>query len=102
MAVARLTLELTIEHAASLKDRRQVVRSVKERLRAGFNVSVSEMDDGALWNRATLGVAAISNSRDYLTGQMAEVERAARAACVGVGAEIADIWWEYLEAEDAG
>jgi hypothetical protein len=101
MPVAALTLELTIEHAASLKDRRQVVRSVKERLRAGFNVSVSELDDSTLWNRATIGVAAVSSSRDYLAGQMGEVERAARSACVGLGAEITDSWWEFLEVENA-
>ena len=95
MAVAILTSRLGIEHAASLKDRRQVVRSLKERLRHGFNVSVSELDDGALWNRATLGVAAVSASRDYLAGQMAEVEQAARSLCVGLGAEILDCFWEF-------
>ena len=42
-----LTLELGIEHAQSLKDRRQVVRSMKDRLRHGFNVSVAEMDEAA-------------------------------------------------------
>jgi len=97
MPVATLTLELAIEHAQSVKDRRQVVRSLKERLRHGFNVSVSELDDAALWNRATIGVAAISNSRDYLAGQMQMLEQAARGHCVGLGAEIVDSYWEYAE-----
>jgi uncharacterized protein YlxP (DUF503 family) len=60
MAIATLTLELAIEHAQSLKDRRQVVRSLKDKLRHGFNISIAEMDDALLWNRATLGVVAIS------------------------------------------
>ena len=92
-----LTLELAIEHATSLKDRRQVVRSLKEKLRHGFNISVSELDDAALWNRATIGVAAISASRDYLAGQMDLVEKTARSLCVGLGAEIVDCFWEYRE-----
>jgi hypothetical protein len=97
MPVAMLTLELAIEHATSLKDRRQVVRSLKEKLRHGFNISVSELDDAALWNRATIGVAAISASRDYLAGQMDLVEKTARSLCVGLGAEIVDCFWEYRE-----
>ncbi|MDR3734927.1 MAG: DUF503 domain-containing protein [Acidobacteriaceae bacterium] len=99
MPVAILTLELAIEHATSLKDRRQVVRSLKEKLRHGFNVSVSELDDAALWNRATLGVAAISGSRDYLAGQMELMEKAARGLCVGLGAEILDCFWSFAEGE---
>ena len=62
MPVARLTLELEIHQAHSLKDRRQVVRSLKDSLRRGFNASVAEMDGPLLHNRATIGVAAISPS----------------------------------------
>jgi uncharacterized protein YlxP (DUF503 family) len=99
MPVAVLTLELAIEHATSLKDRRQVVRSLKDKLRHSFNISVSELDDATLWNRATLGVAAVSASRDYLTGQMELVEKAARGLCVGLGAEILDCFWSFAEGE---
>lgn len=90
MPTATLTLELSIEHAQSLKDRRRAVRSLKDRLRHRFNVSVAEMDDAALWNRATIGVAAISSSGAYLSGQLREVEDAARRLCVGLGCEIVD------------
>ena len=58
--IAFLTLELRIEAAQSLKDKRQVVRSLKDRLRAGFNISIAELDSSNLWNRATLGVVSIS------------------------------------------
>lgn len=94
MPVATLTLELAIEHAQSLKDRRQVVRSLKDKLRHSFNISVAELDDASLWNRATLGIAAISNSPSYLAGQLQEVEAAARRLAVGLGCDIQDSWIE--------
>ena len=99
MAVARLMLEIRIPLARSLKDRRQVVRSLKDQLRQGFNVSVAELDEDTTWQTASIGVVAISRSRDYLEGQMREVESAATRMLVGLGAELDDSWWEYLEGE---
>jgi uncharacterized protein len=97
MPVAQLTLEIQIEHAQSLKDRRQVVRSLKDQLQQSFNVSVAELDEAVVWQSATLGVVAISRSRDYLHGLIEEVERAARRMTNELGAELADTFWEYLE-----
>jgi uncharacterized protein YlxP (DUF503 family) len=97
MAVAVLTLEIRIENARSLKDRRQVVRSLKEKLQHGFNVSVAEMDEAVTWQSATVGVAALSRSRDYLAGLMKQVEDAAVRITNDLGAQVADAWWEYLE-----
>ena len=94
--IAFLTLELQIEAAHSLKDKRQVVRSVKDRLRASFNVSVAELDPSNVWNRATIGVVSISDSRDYLDGLMKNVERAATRIANNHGAEITDSFEEYL------
>ena len=96
MPVAFLTLELHIEAAQSLKDRRQVVRSLKDRLRGSFNVAVSELDSAELWNRATIGVVSVSPSRDYLDGLMKNVERAATRIANNQGAEIADSFVEYF------
>lgn len=96
MPVATLILELGIEHAHSLKDRRQVVRSLKDKLRHGFNISVTELDDALVWNRATLGIAAISRSSSYLAGQLQQVENAARRLSVGLGCEILD---SYIETD---
>ncbi|HEX5283930.1 MAG TPA: DUF503 domain-containing protein [Bryocella sp.] len=103
MPLATLTLELAIEHAQSLKDRRQVVRSLKEKLRHSFNISVAELDDAMIWNRATLGIAAISNSPSYLAGQLREVESAARRLAVGLGCDIIESWLDsdvHLESPD--
>jgi len=96
MPIAKLTVEIAIPHAQSIKDRRQVVRSIKDKLRHGFNVSVAELDDASLWNRATLGLAAISGSTAYLTGQMREIDDALHRLANGLGAEIVDSWVEML------
>lgn len=97
MAVAHLTLEIRIEHAQSLKDRRQVVRSMKDQLRQSFNISVAEMDEAATWQSATLGIVAISHSRSYLHGLIEEVERASRRMANELGAELTDTFWDYME-----
>jgi uncharacterized protein YlxP (DUF503 family) len=94
--IAFLTLELRIEGAHSLKDKRQVVRSLKDRLRASYNVSVAELDSTDLWQRATVGVVSISGSRDYLRGLMEKVEHAATRIANNGGAEVADSWVEYF------
>ena len=97
MPVAQLTLDVRIEHAQSLKDRRQVVRSLKDQLRQGFNISVAEMDEAVTWQSASIGVVSLSRSRDYLHGLVEEVERAARRILNEHGAELVDSFWEYME-----
>ena len=94
--IAFLTIELRIEAAQSLKDKRQVLRSVKDRLRANFNVAVAELDASNLWNQATIGVVSISDSRDYLDGLMKNVERQATRIANNCGADIADTFVDYL------
>jgi uncharacterized protein len=94
--IAFLTLELRIEHAQSLKDKRQVVRSVKDKLRAHFNVAVAELEASGLWNQATLGVVSVSDSRDYLDGLMKNVERHATRVANNGGADVADSFLEFL------
>src|ERR1700722_17308480 len=96
MAIVSLTLELVIEQAHSLKDRRQAVRSLKDKLRHGFNISIAELDDASAWNRATLGIVAISSSAAYIAGQLQEVEGAARRLAVGLGCDLID---SYIEAD---
>lgn len=94
--VALLILELRIELAQSLKDKRQVVRSLKDRLRAHFNVATAELNASDLWNAATIGVVSVSDSRDYLDGLMKNVERQAMKIANNAGAEVTDSWVEFL------
>jgi uncharacterized protein YlxP (DUF503 family) len=97
MPVARLTVEISIHAAQSLKDRRQVVRSIKDKLRHSFNVSIAELDDATLWNRATLGMVAISSSAAYLNGQMQQLDDALHRLANTLGAEILDSFVEILD-----
>jgi len=94
--IAFLTLEIRVEAAHSLKDKRQVTRSLKDRLRSSFNVSVAELEPSLLWNRATIGVVSVSHSRDYLDGLMKNVERAATRIANNAGAEVTDSFVEFL------
>ncbi len=94
--IAYLTLEIRIEGAHSLKDKRQVMRSLKDKLRGSFNVAVAELDSTDLWQRATLGVVSISDSRDYLDGLMHNVEREAGRVANNAGGEVVDSFLEFL------
>lgn len=94
--IAFLTLELRIEAAQSLKDKRQVVRSVKDKLRSHFNVAVAELNASNLWNQATIGVVSVSDSRDYLDGLMKNVERQATRYANNGGADVTDSFVDYF------
>ena len=96
MPIAKLMLEIEIPHAQSIKDRRQVVRSLKDRLRHAFNLSIAELDAGEVWNRATLGIAVISGSTSYLTGQLQKIDQSAHRITRSLGAEVTDSYAEFL------
>jgi uncharacterized protein len=66
MPVGLLTLEIYIPDSHSLKDKRQVLRSLKDRLRARFNVAVAELDHNDTWQRAQVGVVTVSNDPAHL------------------------------------
>jgi len=97
MPIAKLIVELSIPHAQSIKDRRQVVRSIKDKLRHSFNVSVAELDDANLWNRATLGIVAISGSAAYLAGQMSEIDKAVQRLANSLSAELLETYVEQID-----
>lgn len=61
MVVGVCTVTLHIPESQSLKDKRRVLRSLKERLRQEFNLSVAEVGAHDLWQRAELGLAAVAN-----------------------------------------
>ena len=90
-AVGVLTLELRLEAAHSLKDKRHVVAGLKERLRSRFNVAVAEIDCQDLWQRAVLAAVTVSADRVRAAQVLQAVEREAAAlvggALVGTGVE---------------
>ena len=73
-AIGVLTLELKIEESHSLKEKRHVVKSLKDRLRHKYNVSVAEIDYLDQWQRALLSVVTVSASRQYADGLLRSVE----------------------------
>jgi uncharacterized protein YlxP (DUF503 family) len=77
--VGVLTMELRIEYAHSLKEKRHVVRSLKDRLREKFNISIAEIDDMDLHNSAVLAAAVVSPSKDFAARVLDAVEREAES-----------------------
>ncbi len=73
MPVGLLTLELHIGHAQSLKDKRQVLRSLKDRLRAKFNVAVAELEYHDTWQRSVVGIVTISNEEHHVEEALQQV-----------------------------
>ncbi len=70
-----LRLDLFIPQSQSLKAKRQVIKGLRERVRRRFNVSVCELDNLDLWQRATLGIAFLSNESSYVHLILSQVER---------------------------
>ena len=62
-AIGVLTLEIQIEHSHSLKEKRHVVKSLKDRLRERFNVSVAEIDFLDSWQHSVIAAVTVSNDR---------------------------------------
>ena len=73
MYVAGCRVTLRLAASRSLKDKRQVVRSLGARLRRQFNVAVAEVDDQDVWQSAVLGIAAVSNSAAHAETQLERV-----------------------------
>ena len=64
--VGLCTVELFIAESQSLKDKRQVLLSLKDRLRGKFNLSVAEVDRQDLWQKAVLGLVCVANEGRYV------------------------------------
>jgi uncharacterized protein YlxP (DUF503 family) len=75
MVVGLLSIELYLPGSQSLKEKRMVLRRVKDRL-AKFNVAVAEVEHQDLWQRAGLGVVTISNSNAHVDRELAAVVEA--------------------------
>lgn len=73
MLVAIIQVELFLPESNSLKAKRSIIRSLIQRLRNKFNVSVAEVDGLDKWQRATIGIAAVSNETKMLEKVSQEV-----------------------------
>lgn len=91
MHVAACSMRLRLDQSDSLKDKRRVVRSLVERMRARFNVSAAETGRLESWREAEIGVAVVSNdpshAREMIEAVIRFVESDGRAELVGVTRE---------------
>ncbi len=77
--VGLLHLELNVAQAGSLKDKRRVLKSFKDRLAHGWNVSVAEVDGQNSHHRAVLAVAMVGADQRYVEGAIQKIINAATA-----------------------
>ena len=73
MTVGVLTLEIAIDGAFSLKEKRMTVNRIRDRVRQKFNVSIAEVDDNEVWNHACFGVVAIANEQQHVNRVLSKV-----------------------------
>lgn len=92
-AIGVLTLELRLENSHSLKDKRHVVKSLKDRLRNKFNVAVAEIDYQDLWQRAAVAAVTVSSDHGHAERVLQSVEAEAAAL---LGPDLAEVTVEWL------
>ena len=73
MVIGVCHLELLLHENFSLKGKRQILRSILQRARKRFNVSISEVADHDLWQRAVLGICAVGNDRQRVNSVLDQV-----------------------------
>ena len=73
MIVVLLSLELHLPESNSLKSKRMIIKSLKDRIRNKFNVSIAEVDANDLWQRSVLGVACVANETKIINAILNEV-----------------------------
>jgi hypothetical protein len=93
-AIGVLTLELRVEDSHSLKEKRHVVASLKDRLRHKFNVAVAEIDHQDLWQRATLAAVTVASDRGIAEKVLLGVEEETASM---VGGSLVETSIEWIE-----
>jgi uncharacterized protein YlxP (DUF503 family) len=100
VTVGIFTFELHLRETRSLKGKRQVVRRLKDRLRARFNVAVSELNEhDGLWQRAALVVVSVADQRDPLDRLFESIRAEAELLVPG---HVIVSGMEFLDAADGG
>ena len=94
MIIGVLRLTLRIDAAHSLKEKRQVVKSVVERVRARFNAAAAEVEDNDIWNMATIAVVCVSNASAHTDAQLQSIANA--IGSWRLDAEVMDIETELI------
>jgi uncharacterized protein YlxP (DUF503 family) len=92
-AIGVVTLDIVLQNSHSLKDKRHVVKGLKDRLRNKFNVAVAEIDYQDLWQRAVVSVVTVASDHGHAEKVLQSVEEEAAAL---LGPELAGATVEWL------
>ncbi len=76
-----MILELFIPDSASLKEKRKEIRSIKDKLKSRFNVSVAEVEGQDLWQRSSLGVAVAGSDVNHIKSVLSDIENFLERCC---------------------
>lgn len=71
--IGTVSIELYLPGTCSLKEKRFVLQSIKQKIRNSFNVSIAEVDFHDKWQRTCLGIACVSNDRRYLDSTISKL-----------------------------
>lgn len=93
-AIGVITLEIRLDHSHSLKDKRHVVKGLKDRLRHRYNVAVAETGYQDLWQRALLVAVTVASDRSRAERTLQSVEKEASAM---LGPFLTDVILEWLD-----
>lgn len=73
MIIGACSIKFYLHESRSLKEKRRVVRAIKDRLKNNFNVSVAEVGDLDNWQSLHIGISAVGSDRPYMDGLMTKV-----------------------------
>jgi uncharacterized protein YlxP (DUF503 family) len=93
-SIGVLTLELRLDESHSLKDKRHVVKGLKDRLRHKFNVAIAEIDHQELWQRSVVAAVTVSSDHAHAESVLQNVEQDAATV---LGAMLVSATVEWLE-----
>jgi hypothetical protein len=74
MIVGLLTLDLHLPEASSLKAKRHILQSLKDKIKSRFNVSIAEVDANNLWQRSVIGIACVANETKLINKVFEDVK----------------------------
>jgi len=75
VVIGTLTVELFIFGSRTLKDKRRILKSILDKVKSRFNVSIAEVDSHDMWQRSVLGIACVSNQVAHVQSVLSSVEK---------------------------
>jgi uncharacterized protein YlxP (DUF503 family) len=73
MIIGSATIEITIGEAASLKGKRAILKSIINRVKAKFNVSIAEVGYNDKWQHSIIGISCVSNEKSHANSMISSV-----------------------------